>query len=108
MKKIYIVLGFYYNYVEYIYAIVNSKKPKKLNWRHYFFIWLEYGYKHKAYVKFSDIVKRHFPELFIQSGWNELIFDKNYEPSIKSLAYSIKDKPKEKQDKFFKDLYAIA
>ena len=107
------VLSFYYGYAEYIRAIVNNEQPKKLGYAHYLSTWCNYGHRPKAQAKLLEITKSHFPKLFIVSKWKTLALEllginlKDYAPSLKSLACSIQNEPKEKQGLFFRDLYAI-
>jgi hypothetical protein len=105
-------LSFYYGYVEYVRAVANNEQPKKLRWKHYFSIIFKYGYRNNAYTKLFEITKRHFPKLFVVSGWKGVILEllgedsKNHEPYLNSLAYFLKDEPQEKRDEFFRALYA--
>jgi len=106
------VLRFYYGYAEYIRAIVNNEQPKKLGYAHYLSIWCNYGHRPKAQAKLLEITKRHFPKLFVVSKWKTVALEllginpKDYAPSLKSLACSIQNESKEKQELFFRDLYA--
>ncbi len=105
------MLSFYYGYVEYIRALVNDKKPKKLGWGHHFAISCDYGYRPKAYSKVFEIAKKHFPKLFEVSDWKASLLDLlglKYSPTLKSLAYFVKNESEEKRDLFFKDLHAVA
>lgn len=106
-------LSFYYLYVEYLRALINNEIPKKLGWGHYFAIACNYSYRPKSYDKVFEIAKNHFPKIFLISGWKGIVLEllgknlKDYRPSLKLLAYSIKNESSEKRDEFFKDLYAV-
>jgi|GEM_PF-4064836 len=106
-------LHYYYEYVEYIRTVVNNETPKRLSRTHYFAIALNIGCRPKAMAMIGKIAKKHFPELFILTGWKKVLSillgedPEDYEPIITSLAESIKSQPKVKQKAFFKDLYAM-
>ena len=112
MKSVTITLEFYYQYVEYLRALIKNEQPKGLDWKHYFAIFCNYGYRPKAYEKVFEITRRHFPEFFTIPKWKSNILElvglnpKEHRPPIVFLSDSIKNKSNEKIDSFFKDLYA--
>lgn len=102
-------------YVEYLRALIYNEPAKKLGFIHYLSLCCNFGIRPKAYSKLLEITKKHYPSLFVITGWKAVVIDlsgagdpKNWPPTFKSLAQTIKDSSEEKRNEFLRDIYACS